>query len=314
MDASITLDGSCRIEDLGVIRAEGPDAAAFLQGQLTNDVLNLPESRARLAGFCSAKGRLQATFIVWRSGATTFYLVCSTSLLAATMKRLSMFVMRAKCKLVDASAEIELHGQVGRSATTTLADAAVWDKRELAAGSVVRLPDVDGLPRALVALPAGSGDGFEGHPALSVDAWRWLDVRSGICTIEAATVDLFVPQMLNFELVGGVDFQKGCYPGQEVVARSQYRGTTKRRTFLFDCDALPSPGEDVFASGNDAGEPVGIVVNAARRPDSTGASALIEVRLGALDASSLHLASPGGSDLRRVALPYPVVLEADAAP
>ena len=255
MNASITLDGSCRIEDLGVIRAEGPDAASFLQGQLTNDVLKLTESRARIAGFCSAKGRLQATFVVWRGGSETFYLACPTSLLVATMKRLSMFVMRAKCKLIDASAEIELYGQVGRSAAAALADAAVWDKRELAAGIVVRLPDAEKLPRVLVAVPAGSGDAFHLEPALSVDAWRWLDVRSGIVTIEAATVDRFVPQMINFELVGGVDFQKGCYPGQEVVARSQYRGTTKRRTFLFDCDELPALCADVFASGDGAAEP-----------------------------------------------------------
>ena len=314
MNASITLDGSCRIEDLGVIRAEGPDAAAFLQGQLTNDVLKLTESRARLAGFCSAKGRLQATFVIWRGGSETIYLACPTSLLAATMKRLSMFVMRARCKLIDASAEIELYGQVGRSAAAALADAAVWDKRELAAGTVVRLPDAEKLPRVLVAVPAGSGDAFHVEPALPVDAWRWLDVRSGIVTIEAATVDRFVPQMINFEIVGGVDFQKGCYPGQEVVARSQYRGTTKRRTFLFDCDELPALGADVFACGDGAAEPVGIVVNAARRPGASGASALIEVRLGALDASSLHLASHLGPALRRVELPYPVVLEAEAAP
>ncbi len=314
MNGSIALDGSCRIEDLGVVRVEGPDAAAFLQGQLTNDVLKLPESRARLAGFCSAKGRLQATFVVWRDGSQTFFLACPTSLLVATMKRLSMFVMRAKCKLVDASAEIELHGQVGGTAAAALDDAAVWGKRELADGIVVRLPDAEGLLRALVAVPAGSAKAFHAGPVLSVEAWRWLDVRSGIVSIEAATVDRFVPQMINFELVGGVDFQKGCYPGQEVVARSQYRGTTKRRTFLFDCDELPSLAADVFAAGEDAAEPVGIVVNAARRPGTSGASALIEVRLGALDAGSLHLASPGGPALRRVELPYRLGLDVEAAP
>jgi folate-binding protein YgfZ len=136
-------------------------------------------------------------------------------------------------------------------------------------------------------------------------------VRSGIVTIEAATVDRFVPQMVNFELVGGVDFQKGCYPGQEVVARSQYRGTTKRRTFLFDVDAVAQPGQDVFLAGA-AGEPAGTVANAAAAPEG-GGSALVELRLAALGEGELRLGSDSGAVLRRVPLPYPLAIDAEAA-
>ena len=146
---------------------------------------------------------------------------------------------------------------------------------------------------------------------MTLDTWRWLEVESGIVTIEAATVDRFVPQMVNFELVGGVDFQKGCYPGQEVVARSQYRGTTKRRTFLFDCDTLPEAGQDVF-SGAGAGEAVGTVANAAPHPEQRGGSALIELRLAALDGGDLRLGSPDGARLRQRELPYTVPLEAES--
>jgi tRNA-modifying protein YgfZ len=147
---------------------------------------------------------------------------------------------------------------------------------------------------------------------MSLDTWRWLEVQSGIVTIEAATVDRFVPQMVNFELVGGVDFQKGCYPGQEVVARSHYRGTTRRRTFLFDCDTMPVAGQDVFVAG-DTGEAAGTVANAAPRPDGIGGSALVEVRLAALAADDLRLGSPSGPRLRRAELGYRVPLEAEPA-
>ena len=311
MSTAIEIDGACRIEGLGVIRAAGSDAATFLQGQLTNDVVGLTESQARLAGFCSAKGRLQASFVVWRESAESFLLVCSQDLLAATLKRLSMFVMRAKCRLADASSEITLWGVVGASAAARLDDAMPWQRRNLAGQTIVRLPDAEGLVRALVAVQAAETSAPGETAAIGIDTWRWLDVRSGIITIEAATVDRFVPQMVNFELVGGVDFRKGCYPGQEVVARSQYRGTTKRRTFLFECDELPRPGDDVFASAGE-GEAVGAVAAAAAAPGGQGASALIELRLVAL-GSELHLGSSSGPRLRRVELPYPVAVETEPA-
>jgi folate-binding protein YgfZ len=145
-------------------------------------------------------------------------------------------------------------------------------------------------------------------PAIPLDAWRLLEVRSGIPIIEAATVDQFVPQMLNYELVGGVDFQKGCYPGQEVVARSQYRGTIKRRMFLFDLDTPATPGQEVFHSA-DPGQPAGLVVNAAPRQDGTGASALVEVKLASLATGSLHLGAPTGAILRRAELAYAIPID-----
>jgi folate-binding protein YgfZ len=313
MPSPLPIEGVCRLSGQGLVRAFGPDAAAFLQGQLTNDVLSIGTGRARLAGFCSAKGRLQATFVVWSGGAEEFFLVCPAGILAATLKRLSMFVLRAKCKLTDASAEIALWGVAGAPAEALTAGAEVWDKRDVSGtGTVIRLPDGASIRRALVATPAGSDAAPVAAPPLSLDAWRWLEVESGIVAIEATTVDRFVPQMVNFERVGGVDFQKGCYPGQEVVARSQYRGTTKRRTFLFDCDVVPEAGQDVFAAG-ETGEPAGTVANAAPRPAGVGGSALVELRLAALAAPSLHLGAPDGPVLRPSELPYPLALEPEAA-
>jgi hypothetical protein len=306
------VHGVCRIDDWGVIRARGADAAKFLQGQLTNDVLSLGPTGALLAGFCSAKGRLQASFVVWRPADDEFLLACSRSLLAPTLKRLSMFVMRAQCKLGDASEEVALWGVAGTDAQALTADAAPWQRRDRDGAALIRLPDAAGLRRALVAVPQGAGPELAATGTLTPDVWRWLDVRSGVVTIEAATVDRFVPQMVNFELVGGVDFHKGCYPGQEVVARSQYRGTTKRRTFLFESDALASAGQDVFVAGG-AGEPVGTVANAAPSPDGSGSSALIELRLAALGDDALRLGSADGPVLRRAELPYPLALDTEAA-
>ncbi len=312
MPSQHSLAGACRIADWGAIRARGADAAKFLQGQLTNDVLTLGPDRARLAGFCSAKGRLQASFIVWQSGTDEFLLACSTSLLAPTLKRLSMFVMRSQCKLSDASGEIELWGLAGSAAEARLGAAAVWQKQDHPGAALIRLPDADGTTRALLAATAESDFEPSTSGTLTPTGWHWLEVQSGVVTIEAATVDRFVPQMVNFELVGGIDFQKGCYPGQEVVARSQYRGTTKRRTFLFDADVVASAGQDVFAAGAE-GEPAGTVANAAATPEGTGSSALVEVRLAALGESELRLGSASGPVLRRAALPYPVAIDADAA-
>ncbi len=312
MDSKLSIAGTCRLDDWGVIRASGPDAAKFLQGQLSNDVLGLASDRARLAGFCSAKGRMQASFIVWRAAAGDgFLLACSASLLAPTLKRLSMFVLRAQCRLSDASAEIDLRGVAGGAVETLLGNAAAWERHDLGATTAIRLPDAAGTKRCIVATPAGTDIGSAAAGSLSLDTWRWLEVQSGIVTIEAVTVDRFVPQMINYELVGGVDFQKGCYPGQEVVARSQYRGTTKRRTFLFDCDARANAGQDVFARA--AGEPAGTIASAAPQPGGRGSSALVEVRLAALGDGELRLGSVDGPPLRRAEMPYLVPLEAEAA-
>src|SRR6185437_7253535 len=196
MNSRPELTGACRLDDWGVIRARGADAATFLQGQLTNDVLGLDDAAARLAGFCSAKGRLQASFVVWRTQAEEFLLACSADLLAPTLKRMSMFVLRARCQLVDASAEVTLRGLAGATASEHLRDVAVWHRRDAVEAQVIRLPDGAGHPRAILAAPSSGDATSTAAPRLDVDVWRWLAVQSGIVTIEAATVDRFVPQMV----------------------------------------------------------------------------------------------------------------------
>lgn len=303
MSDSLPITGATRLVHWGVIRARGDDAATFLQGQLTNDIAALGNGRASLGGYCSAKGRLLASFVTWQASPGVYLLACSADVLAATLKRLSMFVMRAKCKLDDASAELPLWGLAGDAADALLGDAApqaIWQVGDGADGQIIRLPDAAGA-RRFVAV------GIEAPtlPELPLDTWRWLEVQSGVPTIEAATVEQFVPQMINFEAVGGVSFSKGCYPGQEIVARSQYRGTLKRRMALFDIDGVALAGLEVFHSG-DAEQPAGMVVNAAQSP-SGGSSVLVEVKLAALQEGSLRVAASegdAGATLRPLPLPY----------
>jgi folate-binding protein YgfZ len=305
-----SLNGCAALAHWGVIAARGADAGSFLHGQLTSSFSPLGLSQARLAGYCSAKGRLLASFIGWKTSHEDILLACSADLLAPTMKRLSMFVLRAKCKLSDASAEVRLLGLAGPSATAWLgasAPEATWAKTDHLGASVVRLPDAAGAARYLWAAPIDVA--LPDLPALSLAAWKWSEVASGVPTIEAATVDQFVPQMLNFELLGGVDFQKGCYPGQEVVARSQYRGTVKRRTFLFNTTGPAAAGQEIFHS-EDPGQPAGLVANAAPSPQpGAGSSLLVELKLAALQNGSLHLGSADGTPMAMAELPYTVPRE-----
>ena len=305
-----SLEGVAALNHLGVIRARGDEAVPFLQGQLTNDVAGLGMSETRLAGYCSAKGRLLASFLVWKLAPDELLLACSADVLDATLKRLSMFVLRAKCRLSDASAEVRLLGLAGAAARGWLGAAAPnepWRIGERGGGArVLRLPDAAGTPRYI--LPVAGEAMLPELPSLSLESWRWLEVQSGVPLIEAVNVEQFVPQMVNLELVGGVNFQKGCYPGQEVVARSHYRGILKRRMALFDSSALAHAGDDVFHDGDPA-QPAGRVVNAAPSPHG-GSSALIEIKLAALSDGSLHLQSPEGAVLERRELPYAFAVEA----
>ena len=300
--------GALRLNDWGVIRAHGDDAAKLLHSQLTQDVEHLDAATARPAGYCSPKGRLLASFVMWRPAADDVLLACSADLLAAMVKRLSMFVLRAKVRISDASSELAIHGLAGEAGAAVIGNAAsmqAWQHRgEAGSASVIRLGDALGQPRYL--LVQAVADAPPAAPALSADEWAWLEVHSGLARIVAATADQFVPQMLNYEVLGAVDFRKGCYPGQEVVARSQYRGTIKRRTQLFVGSADARPGDEVFHSA-DPGQPAGLVANAARLGDEV--AALVEVKLSALESGSLHLGAADGALLQRAELPYALPLE-----
>ena len=294
-----SLSGVARLDHLGVIRVEGEDAAKFLHGQLTQDFSLLGQDQARLAAFCSAKGRMQASFIGFKRSPTEVLLVCSADLLAATLKRLSMFVMRAKARLTDASQAYALYGLAGSATLATAPLAPPWAAGQQGSATVIALYPGAGVARQLwvapVDVPAPAG------PPLALDSWLWSEVQSGIATLSQPLFEAFVPQMLNYESVGGVNFKKGCYPGQEVVARSQFRGTLKRRGFLVHSAAALQPGQEIFSSTDDS-QPAGLVVQAAAAPGG-GWDAIVSLQLSALNAGTLH-AGTGGGLLALQALPY----------
>jgi folate-binding protein YgfZ len=306
-----SLHGVAPLTHLGLIRAQGEDAAQFLHGQLTNDFVLLGQNQARLAGFCNAKGRLQASFIGFKRSPTDVLLVCSRDILVATQKRLSMFVMRAKVKLSDASNDFAIYGLAGSAvpdAALVVADSAgaVWAKVDFDEASLIGLYPADSTPRALWVGPVGTA-APAGEP-LSPALWEWSEVRSGIATVTQAIHEAFVPQMLNYESVGGVNFKKGCYPGQEVVARSQFRGTLKRRAYLAH-SALPlNAGDEVFLA-SDPDQPCGTVAQSATAPNG-GFDAIVSLQVSAFEAGEgVHLSGAEGPVLVLSAPPYPLLAD-----
>jgi len=301
--------GATRLTHLAPLLTEGADAATFLHGQLSQDVLNLPQGVARHAAYCSAKGRMLADALVFKPADEAFVLLIDKEVLPATLKRLQMFVMRAKATLSDASATLALVGIVGQEQIAKLAPQATQAQQVCAlpeGASVIRLADVQGLARAIwVGSPEQAEALLANEAALPKGAWGWLDIMSGVARIVPATVDQFVPQMVNFEVIGGVNFKKGCYPGQEVVARSQYRGTLKRRLHLGHASTEAQAGQEVFAA-DDPGQPAGLVANASPMPGVEGTSSvLMELKL-AHAASALHLGSADGPLINLGTLPYEI--------
>lgn len=315
--------GFCSLPDWGLIFVEGPDAASFLQNQLTNSVLGLnktlsPEiarspSSVRLVGYCSPKGRLLAS--AWLGlipsdsiSEDRFALFISKDIAASTAKRLSMYVLRSKVKVLDASNDWNV---LGFCSTTNQTNSLVLDNSQIG----LQLPDVGAnnqvFGRVLIAQP-NSPDSIANQSKV-FQTWSDLEVLSAIPRIVQSTQEQFVPQMINFESVKGVDFKKGCYPGQEIVARSQYRGVIKRRLNLAHVlrdrpnGVSITPGTEIF-HGNDASQPAGMVVLSADSAfDPSRIDLQIECKLEALEHGEIRLGSIDGPVLKIDPLPYPLI-------
>ena len=313
-----------KLTQWGLIVVEGSDAASFLQNQLTNSVLGLNRtlpgsiaqghSGTRLVGYCNPKGRLLASawlglFPSTSDGEDRFALFISRDIAASTAKRLSMYVLRSKVKVTDLSASWSVAGLYGSDEITNI----VKSNDQIL---TLRLPDVlvgsHAISRLLLAYPNQAQIDTQDTEE-SLRSWNALEVLSAIPRIVQATQEQFVPQMINFESVAGVDFKKGCYPGQEIVARSQYRGAIKRRLQLAHVfspeqdDQYALPGSELFYS-NDPGQPAGMVVLSARHPADNGRVDLqIECKLEALEGGEIHLGSATGPVLKIDSLPYPLI-------
>jgi len=201
-----------RLNRYGLLTVTGADARTFLHSQLTNDIENLPSDRAALAGWCTAKGRLLASFLVIPSS-TGFLLQLARDLAPAIAKRLSMYVLRSKVKVAD---ESDAWAQYGVWDAGLNVNGVAWNGESV----TVRVD-----PGRFLRI----GKALLLSPTKPEESWTLEEIRAGRPLITAATQDQFVPQMVNFEALGAISFQKGCYPGQEIVARAQYRGQVKRR-------------------------------------------------------------------------------------
>ena len=304
------------LSDWGLLLIEGPDAGSFLQGQLTNSILGMTRippaalargySGVRLSGYCTAKGRLLASAWICLSTHAEedrFAFFISRDLAASFAKRLAMFVLRSKAKVVDVSHAWTVYGALGPANTLPAylpSDAiALTMTQPLGTGDQERILFATQTP-----LPSQSAS------SKYLAAWNAAEIASAIPRIVLATQDQFVPQMINLESIGGVDFKKGCYPGQEVVARSQYRGAIKRRLYLAQVEttlAHAGPATEIIHE-SDPGQPAGMVVLSAQHPSDAGLVTLqIECKSELAQSGKLHLGKADGPPLVLGNLPYSLI-------
>lgn len=324
MSATSLNHGFTPLTDWGLILVEGPDAATLLQSQLSNSVTSLKRTKlgdiaqgldsVRLVGYCNPKGRLLASawlglFPESNDADDRFALFISRDIAASTAKRLSMYVLRSKVRVMDASNDWEVFGSY-QNLQSEQFTVPLKDTLGLQMPNV--LIDNQPFQRTLFA-QRKKDSSISSVDQISLMQWNSLEVLSAIPRIVLATQEQFVPQMINFESVAGVDFKKGCYPGQEIVARSQYRGVVKRRLQLAHVNLsqtaieLAKPGVEVFLK-DDASQPCGMLVLSAASPENEGHINLqLECKLDALELGNIHLGASDGPLLQIDHLPYPLL-------
>ena len=340
-----------------LLRVHGADATTFLHAQLSQDVIHMSANTARLAAWCNAKGRMVASCVLVReqgaadgtTSSASYLLLCRRDILPTFIRKLKMYVLRSKVVLEDASASMAAYGLLGDAAQHAwqTSDSGLPDApwqclsvQDTAAGCSRYLINLypaaasaqaAAVPRVLclqaAGLPAPQGN--------SLPLWHWerAEAASGVANIGQACTELFVPQMVNFESVGGVSFKKGCYPGQEVVARSQFRGAIKRRGLIamlhmpHGSHAQLQAGSEVWLTPNTphaphadnnpvssnhlpTAEPCGTVVQSASQGEC--AIVMISLQTTVLEAlqqqqGQLHLGSADGAVLHLCPLPYPLI-------
>jgi len=301
------------VSHMGLIALQGADAATFLQGQLTNDIRTVSATCSQISAYCSPKGRMLACMRIFMRD-DTYYLSLPRDILDTTLQRLRMFVLRAKVTLSDASDVLVYAGYAGEHAATTLNTALgtipvnVNDVTQGNGLTVLRLPG--SVPRfgiigEVVAVQTLWNTLRISAQPVGANVWDLLDIRAGIPTVYAATRDAFVPQMANLDTIGGISFKKGCYTGQEIVARMHYLGTLKRRMFLAKiiADVAPQPGDALYASGTGNTQSIGTVV-AAQLTSHGEYAALAVVDIKSAETGQIHLHTVTGAVLTFIPLPY----------
>ncbi len=301
------------LSNFGLIGVRGEDAQSFLQNMTCNDVRNISETSSQINALVNPKGRILANFRLFKR-LDTYYLQLPHDQKEAVLKRLQMYVLRAKVEIIDSSESFIRIGCTGPD-ITRLAQAAV---RELPPKpndalhhdnlTVLHIPGLHPRYEILGKLEdiKKVWERLNVHAApVGSHIWRLHNIWAGIPTIYAATSEAFVPQMANFKEIGALSFTKGCYPGQEVVARSQYLGKLKRRMYLghAETDTLPRPGDSVFGTHTSEEGPVGKIVDAQPAP-SGGCDLLAVLQIDAAEHGKLHLNDTQGPGIKINKLPY----------
>lgn len=300
------------LDHYALIAFAGDDTQAFLHTQLTSDINALTPNRGQYSGYCTPKGRLLAGFLLWRHEAD-YFMQLPEALRETIQKRLSMYILRSKVKARDASAEFARFGVAGDGIEARLktlfgeVPRVAHEVMHRDGITILRLPG----ERFEIVVPHEKAAAIRESLAVNAESagpeyWDWLDIRAGIAVITPATQEEFVPQMVNFDAIGAVSFNKGCYPGQEIVARMHFLGRLKQRMFLANIAAgtAPQPGDKLYSA--DMGEQAsGMIVNATPSPEG-GYDALAVIQLNSVNAGAIHWKSSDGLALKFLQLPYEV--------
>ncbi len=295
------------LSDTGILRVSGSDAQAFLQGQLTSDVRDLTPGTMRIGAWCSPKGRVLAIFRILQPRPSEYWLqLVGSHRVATLLPRLRMFVLRAQVDIDDISDEQITIGCQGRHMPDALQGCLGGTPRDV--GGVIRLHEAvvvrlpGDAPRFQIIAPfermCSVWDSLAklAKPVGPAD-WRLADIRSGLTGIYDETADEFLPQMLNLVELGAVDFEKGCYVGQEIVARAYYRGKVKRGLYAAHTDARSAPLHAARIVTTDTAASAGHIADVAPSPRG-GYELLAVINVEQANASALAIDDPSGSTLR----------------
>ena len=298
-------DAVSSLDYLTVLRVSGGDAVEWLQGQLTADLADVGASTSRIAAWCSPRGRVLAIFRVLADPAGGYRLVGERWFTAALLARLRMFILRSDVRIDDAANTLGVAGVAGARALPDrfeawAATAGVDDAATIGEMAVTRVP---GRHRRFMV--AGPHDRIASitsrRPASGVaqagpDAWRLADICAGVARVSETMSDTFLPQMLDLERIGGVSFEKGCYVGQEIVARVQHLGRVKRRAYVGRTSEA-AEGDAIVDTSADGAPKVGEVVAAEPHPDG-GSAAFVVLDTDSARSPGLHARGPDGPPIR----------------
>ncbi|MDH3327343.1 MAG: folate-binding protein [Gammaproteobacteria bacterium] len=305
----------CDTSHLCVIKISGDDAQAFLQGQFSNDVALLEERDTQLNSYNSPKGRMYTAFSLCKFD-SSYYMLLPKEITDAVFKRLKMFVMRSNVSLENISEHWQTLGVAGNDLVNTLENQNITlpenKNQAIKYGDsfLINLSSktVNEIPRALFIGPENKivdikNNLIENIPFTSSEHWKRLDIQAGIPNIYLNTMESFVAQMINFQLIGGVSFTKGCYPGQEVVARMHYLGKLKKRMYRVSLDTKSLPNDKIFDASGDNQQSVGQIVDA-QENESGRWDALAVLQIAAAEANALKIGAIDGESITVETLPY----------